>query len=280
MSNVLVLKSSIPATYSQSNQLADFFVEQWSNAHSGDTITVRDLAAQPIPVLDGELVGALRPSDAPLTPRQQEALALSDELIAELQANDVIVIAAPMYNFNIPTQLKNYFDLVARAGVTFRYTENGPEGPVKNKRAVILTSRGGIHKGTPTDPVEPYLRLFSGFIGITDVEFVFAEGIAYGPEVATKAGRRQGSPVSGGCCLRPCAGCPCRTRRTSCQTCTTLIIIIYPYLLARQTALFFFCSHWPLMPRTYSPLCARVTSFCPAMRATSSTAMWLPSATS
>lgn len=152
MSNVLVLKSSILATYSQSNQLADFFVEQWSNAHSGDTITVRDLAAQPIPVLDGELVGALRPSDAPLTPRQQEALALSDELIAELQANDVIVIAAPMYNFNIPTQLKNYFDLVARAGVTFRYTENGPEGLVKNKRAVILTSRGGIHKGTPTDP--------------------------------------------------------------------------------------------------------------------------------
>ncbi|WP_241168136.1 FMN-dependent NADH-azoreductase [Serratia marcescens] len=183
MSNVLVLKSSILATYSQSNQLADFFVEQWSNAHSGDTITVRDLAAQPIPVL----VGALRPSDAPLTPRQQEALALSDELIAELQANDVIVITAPMYNFNIPTQLKNYFDLVARAGVTFRYTENGPEGLVKNKRAVILTSRGGIHKGTPTDLVEPYLRLFLGFIGITDVEFVFAEGIAYGPEVATKA---------------------------------------------------------------------------------------------
>ncbi len=110
MSKVLVLKSSILATYSQSNQLADFFVEQWANAHSNDTITVRDLAAQPIPVLDGELVGAMRPSDAPLTPRQKEALALSDELIAELQANDTIVIAAPMYNFNIPTQLKNYFD--------------------------------------------------------------------------------------------------------------------------------------------------------------------------
>ncbi len=133
------------------------------------------------------LVGAMRPSDAPLTPRQKEALALSDELIAELQANDTIVIAAPMYNFNIPTQLKNYFDLIARAGVTFRYTENGPEGLVKNKRAIILTSRGGIHKGTPTDLVEPYLRLFLGFIGITEVEFVFAEGIAYGPDVATKA---------------------------------------------------------------------------------------------
>ncbi|CFQ45293.1 FMN-dependent NADH-azoreductase [Yersinia aleksiciae] len=187
MSKVLVLKSSILATYSQSNQLADFFVEQWQAAHADDEVRVRDLAAQPIPVLDGELVGALRPSDAALTPRQQEALALSDELIAELQANDVIVMAAPMYNFSIPTQLKNYFDLIARAGVTFRYTEKGPEGLVTGKRAIILTSRGGIHKDTPTDLVVPYLRLFLGFIGITDVEFVFAEGIAYGPEVATKA---------------------------------------------------------------------------------------------
>ncbi len=190
MSKVLVLKSSILAGYSQSGQLADYFVEQWREQHSADEITVRDLAANPIPVLDGELVGALRPSDAPLTPRQQEALALSDELIAELQAHDVIVINAPMYNFNIPTQLKNYFDLVARAGVTFRYTENGPEGLVKGKRAIVLTSRGGIHKDTPTDLVAPYMTLFLGFIGITDVNFVFAEGIAYGPEAATRPTRK------------------------------------------------------------------------------------------
>lgn len=187
MSKVLVLKSSILANFSQSNQLADYFNTQWRSAHPGDSITVRDLAAQPVPVLDGELVGALRPSDAPLTLRQQEALKLSDELIAELQANDIIVLAAPMYNFNIPTQLKNYFDLIARAGVTFRYTEQGPEGLVKGKRAIVLTSRGGIHKDTPTDLLEPYVRLFLGFIGITDVEFVFAEGIAYGPDVAAKA---------------------------------------------------------------------------------------------
>lgn len=187
MSKVLVLKSSILATHSQSNLLADFFVEQWGNAHGNDSITVRDLTAQPIPMLDGELVGALRPSDAPLTPRQREALLLSDELIAELQANDTILLAAPMYNFNIPTQLKNYFDLIARAGVTFRYSENGPEGLVNGKRAIILTSRGGIHQGTATDLIEPYLRLFLGFIGITDVEFVFAEGFAYGPDVAFKA---------------------------------------------------------------------------------------------
>ncbi|WP_210496402.1 FMN-dependent NADH-azoreductase [Pantoea ananatis] len=185
MSKVLVLKSSILAGYSQSSQLADFYIEQAQA--KGDQITVRDLAANPVPVLDGELVGALRPSDAPLSPRQQEALALSDELIAELQAHDVIVMAAPMYNFNIPTQLKNYFDLIARAGVTFRYTEAGPEGLVKGKRAVILSSRGGIHKDSPSDLLTPYVKLFQGFIGITDVEFVLAEGIAYGPEVATKA---------------------------------------------------------------------------------------------
>uniref|UniRef100_UPI0024301F4A FMN-dependent NADH-azoreductase n=1 Tax=Obesumbacterium proteus TaxID=82983 RepID=UPI0024301F4A len=138
-------------------------------------------------VLDGELVGALRPSDAPLTPRQQDALELSNTLIEELQASDVIVITAPMYNFNISTQLKNYFDLVARAGVTFRYTEAGPEGLLKGKKVYVLTSRGGIHKDTNTDLVTPYLRVFLGFIGLTDVEFVFEEGIAYGPEMATKA---------------------------------------------------------------------------------------------
>lgn len=187
MSKVLVLKSSILADYSQSNQLSDYFVEQWSAKHPDDVITVRDLAANPIPVLDGELVGALRPSDAPLTPRQQEALALSDELIAELQAHDVIVINAPMYNFNIPTQLKNYFDLVARAGVTFRYTENGPEGLVLGKRVFVLSSRGGIHKDTPSDLLTPYLTLFLGFLGLTDITYVFAEGIGYGPEVAQKA---------------------------------------------------------------------------------------------
>ena len=185
MTKVLVLKSSILAGYSQSSQLADFYIEQAKA--QGKDVTVRDLAANPIPVLDGELVGAMRPSETPLSPRQQEALDLSDELIAELQAHDEVVIAAPMYNFNIPTQLKNYFDLIARAGVTFRYTEAGPEGLVKGKKAVVISSRGGIHKDTPTDLLTPYVKLFLGFIGITDVEFVFAEGIAYGPEVASKA---------------------------------------------------------------------------------------------
>lgn len=187
MSKVLVLKSSILAGYSQSGQLADHLVSEWKAAHPADVVTERDLAANPIPVLDGELVGALRPSDAALTPRQQEALDLSNELIAELQAHDTIVITAPMYNFNIPTQLKNYFDLVARAGITFRYTEQGPEGLIKGKKVVVLSSRGGVHKDTPSDLLTPYLTLFLGFLGMSDVQFVFAEGIGYGPEVAAKA---------------------------------------------------------------------------------------------
>ncbi|SEQ44473.1 FMN-dependent NADH-azoreductase [Rosenbergiella nectarea] len=184
MSKVLVLKSSILAEYSQSSLLADYYAEH--AIAKGDNVTIRDLAANPVPVLDGELVGALRPSEAPLTDRQQQALALSDELIAELQAHDIIVLAAPMYNFNISTQLKTYFDLIARAGVTFRYTETGPEGLITGKKAVVLSTRGGIHKDTPTDLVTPYLALFLGFIGITDVQTILAEGIAYGPDVATK----------------------------------------------------------------------------------------------
>ena len=196
MSKVLVLKSSILAGYSQSGQLADHLISEWKAAHPADEITVRDLATNPVPVLDGELVGALRPSDAELSARQQEALDLSNELIAELQAHDTIVISAPMYNFNISTQLKNYFDLVARAGVTFRYTENGPEGLVKDKKVIVLSSRGGMHKDTPNDLMTPYLNLFLGFLGMTDVQFVYAEGIGYGPEVAQKAANDAKAEIS------------------------------------------------------------------------------------
>ncbi|PHM30117.1 FMN-dependent NADH-azoreductase [Xenorhabdus innexi] len=187
MSNLLVLKSSIMAQNSQSNKMADNFIEQWSASHADSHITVRDLAKEPVPVLDRELLGAMRPSGAELTERQKMALALSDELIAELKAHDVIVITAPMYNFSIPIQLKTYFDLIARAGVTFRYTESGPEGLLKEKRVIVLSSRGGIHKDSASDLITPYLNVFLGFIGITDVEFIFAEGLAMGEKLAEQA---------------------------------------------------------------------------------------------
>lgn len=185
MSKVLILKSSILGENSQSGKLADHYAAQATQ--KGDTVTIRDLAAQPVPVLDGELVSALRANDAELNPRQQQALALSDQLITELKANDVIVFAAPMYNFNISTQLKNYLDFIARAGVTFKYTEQGPQGLITGKKVVVISSRGGIHQQTPTDLLVPYLNLFLGFVGMTDVNVVLAEGMGYGPEIAEKS---------------------------------------------------------------------------------------------
>ncbi|PSU48333.1 FMN-dependent NADH-azoreductase [Photobacterium frigidiphilum] len=183
MSNVLVLKSSILGDYSQSNGLIEHLVSSWGNSVS--SVIERDLVATPIPVLDGEIAGGLRGGDT-LTARQEEALALSDMLINELQNSDTIVIAAPMYNFSVPTQLKNWFDIIARAGVTFSYTENGPVGLITGKKVIVVTTRGGMHKDGPTDTMVPYLKTILGFIGLTDVEFVYGEALAMGEEMAAK----------------------------------------------------------------------------------------------
>lgn len=184
MSKVLVLKSSILGGYSQSALLVDHLVSQWEN--QGAAITIRDLGGKDVlPMVDGEIASGLR-GGADLTPRQQEMLALSDTLVAELKANDIIVIAAPMYNFTIPTQLKNWIDFVARAGVTFTYTENGPKGLVEGKRAVLVATRGGAHKDGPTDHVVPYLKTVLGFIGITNVEVIYGEALNMGPEAHGK----------------------------------------------------------------------------------------------
>ncbi|MGR5175630.1 FMN-dependent NADH-azoreductase [Vibrio parahaemolyticus] len=180
MSNTLVLKSSILGNYSQSNQIIDQIVEGKAN------VTVRDLAADPIPVLTMEIATALRGSTDDLTPELKQIVQLSDELIAELQNADQVVIAAPMYNFTIPTQLKNYFDLIARAGVTFKYTDTGPVGLIENTKVVVLTTRGGIHKDTPRDSMHDYLVTILGFLGMTDVEFVYAEALNMGDEPAAE----------------------------------------------------------------------------------------------
>ena len=151
----------------------------------GDSVTVRDLATLNLPVLDGELAMGLRGGEN-LNERQLAVLAQSDELVAELKASDLVIIAAPMYNFNIPTQLKNWIDLVARAGVTFRYTETGPVGLVENTRALVVSPRGGMHVGNATDLVTPYMRTVLGFIGINEVDFIYAEGMGMGPEAQAK----------------------------------------------------------------------------------------------
>ncbi|ANQ21583.1 FMN-dependent NADH-azoreductase [Vibrio natriegens] len=181
MSRVLALKSSILGDNSQSNKLVEEFIKNVAQ----DKLTVRDLAANPLPVLDLTVATALR-STGDLSQEQQQVVELSDSLIEEVKAADTLVIAAPMYNFTIPTQLKNWIDLIARAGVTFKYTENGVQGLFENKKAIVVTTRGGIHKDAPTDNITPYLRTVLGFVGITDVEFVYAEALNMGEDAAAK----------------------------------------------------------------------------------------------
>ncbi|CAI2307676.1 FMN-dependent NADH-azoreductase [Vibrio parahaemolyticus] len=181
MSRVLALKSSILGDYSQSNKLVEDFIKNVDQ----DKLTVRDLAANPLPVLDFAVATALRATED-LSQEQQAVVDLSDTLIEEVKAADTLVIAAPMYNFTIPTQLKNWIDLIARAGVTFKYTENGVQGLIEGKKAIVVTTRGGIHKDSPTDNVTPYLRTVLGFVGITDVEFVYAEALNMGDDAASK----------------------------------------------------------------------------------------------
>lgn len=181
MSRVLALKSSILGDYSQSTKLVEEFIKNVDQ----DKLTVRDLAANPLPVLDFSVATALRATED-LSQDQQAIVDLSNTLIEEIKAADTLVIAAPMYNFTIPTQLKNWIDLIARAGVTFTYTENGVKGLIEGKKAIVVTTRGGIHKDAATDSMTPYLRTVLGFVGITDVEFVYAEALNMGEDVAAK----------------------------------------------------------------------------------------------
>ena len=181
MSNVLVLKSSILGANSQTNQLSDYFINKLTKAN----IVQRDLSANPLPYFDSTATTALR--GQPTTDEENALLALSDELVSEIKNADVIVINAPMYNFSVPTQLKSYFDFIARPRVTFQYTEKGPEGLLTGKKAVVLAAFGGIHQNQPTDLVTTYVKTILGFIGITDVQFVYDEGIGFGPEAVVKA---------------------------------------------------------------------------------------------
>ncbi|CAM3216893.1 FMN-dependent NADH-azoreductase [Vibrio neptunius] len=181
MTNTLVVKSSILGPHSQSNQLIDQALEGKSN------LIQRDLAATPLPVLDMNVATALRSDGNDLSDELKAILELSNQLIDELKAADTLVIGAPMYNFMVPTQLKNWFDLIARAGVTFSYTETGPVGLIENKRVIVVTTRGGLHKDSPRNSIESYLTTMLGFIGITDVEFVYAEALNMGEDTAAIA---------------------------------------------------------------------------------------------
>ncbi|WP_330115158.1 FMN-dependent NADH-azoreductase [Pseudomonas sp. JS3066] len=186
MSRVLVIESSARQQGSVSRQLTQDFIANWQAAYPADEITVRDLAVDQVPHLDADLLGGwMKPADQQ-SDSEKASLQRSNLLTEELLAADVLVMAAPMYNFAIPSTLKSWLDHVLRAGVTFKYTETGPKGLLTGKRAFVLTARGGIYSGSPLDHQEPYLRQAMSFIGIHDVIFIHAEGLNMGNEFQEK----------------------------------------------------------------------------------------------
>jgi len=187
MSTLLQLNSSLFSTGGQSSRLADEFVAGWRANNPRGEVIVRDLAREPVPHLSAERFGAFLAKPGERTPEQQVVVDDSDALIDELKRADVIVLGLPMYNFGVPSTLKAYFDHVARAGATFRYTEKGPVGLLTGKRAYVFATRGGFYNGTDADTQTAFVRQFLGFLGITDVTFVYAEGLAVS-EAAKEAG--------------------------------------------------------------------------------------------
>ena len=169
-----------------STKIANSVTERLKAAHPGATLTLRDLAVTPHPVLDEAALGALFTPAEQRTPEQAARVALDDALIAEIQAHDTLVLGVPMYNFGVPVQLKAWIDAIARAGTTFRYTATGPEGLLKGKTVYVALARGGLYRDTPNDSQVPYLKAVLGFLGLTDVRFIYAEGLAMGPEAVAK----------------------------------------------------------------------------------------------
>ncbi len=185
--NALLLTSSLNGPEGQSSRLARAYLDRLTAQSPGLRLSHRDLAADPPPHLDAETFAAFRIAPDDRSAAQRARVAWSDAAIAELKQADLVVIAAPMYNFGVPSVLKGWMDHVARAGVTFRYTETGPEGLLTGRRAVVVSTRGGRYAGTPADTHTPFIESFLGFIGLGPVEFVHAEGLAMGEDQATAA---------------------------------------------------------------------------------------------
>ncbi|MCC6171216.1 MAG: FMN-dependent NADH-azoreductase [Gammaproteobacteria bacterium] len=186
MPTLLRIQSSLSGDASQSSQLAARYVADWLVRHPGGRVLTRDLARDPVPHLTAERFTAFAASPEERTPAQRAIVDESDALIDELRAADLVALAVPMHNFSVPSTLRAYFDHVARAGVTFRYTAEGPQGLLTGKRAVVVVTRGGYYPDG-ADLQVPYVRQFLGFVGISDVEVVVAEGLAVSAE-AREAG--------------------------------------------------------------------------------------------
>ncbi|MBP6815122.1 MAG: NAD(P)H-dependent oxidoreductase [Burkholderiaceae bacterium] len=180
--NILQINASARREGANSTRVAERIVARLQAANPGATVTVRDLAVTPHPVLDETALGALFTPAEKRTAEQAARVALDDALIAEIQAHDTVVLGVPMYNFGVPVQLKNWIDAIARVGVTFRYTENGPEGLLEGKQVYLALARGGRYRDTPADSQVPYLKTVLGFLGLTDLHFIYAEGLAMGAE--------------------------------------------------------------------------------------------------
>ncbi|WP_312517099.1 FMN-dependent NADH-azoreductase [Massilia sp.] len=179
--NILQITTSVRGDASESTRVTNQIVAKLSAANPGATVVRRDLGAQPHPLLDGAALGALFTPADQRTAEQLARVQLDDALILEAQAADVIVLGAPMYNFAMPVQLKSWFDAIARAGVTFRYTETGPEGLLKNKKVYVAAARGGVYEEA-NDPQVPQMRALLNFLGLTDQTFIYSSGMAMGPD--------------------------------------------------------------------------------------------------
>ena len=180
MNTLLKIDTSLYSEHGASTKLAQRFAQQWLAKNSNGQVISRDLGRDPIPHLSAATFGAFTTPASERTLEQQRAVDFSDALIDELRRADTIAIGLPMYNFGVPSALKAYFDHVARAGVTFKYGEKGPQGLLTGKKAYIFATRGGVYAGTALDTQTSYVRDFLRFIGISDVEFVYAEGLAMG----------------------------------------------------------------------------------------------------
>ena len=189
--NILQVNSSARAfangTGSFSTRLANELVQGLRAGQPDASLTVRDLSGAAHPALDESTLQALFTPAEARTPEQAARVALDDALIAEIQAADVVVLGVPTYNFGVSSQLKNWIDAIARARVTFRYTEKGPEGLLVGKTVYAVLTRGGVNRDQPSDTVVPYLKTMLGFLGLTDVRFIYAEGLAMGPEAEARA---------------------------------------------------------------------------------------------
>lgn len=184
--NILRIDASARTQGSVSRELADKIIARFSDA----AVVTRDLKT-PIPQIDESWVGANFTAADARTSDQDAALALSDSLVSEIKAADVLVISLPIYNFSVPASFKAWVDQIARAGVTFHYTENGPVGLLENTRAIIAVASGGVAIGSDYDFATPFIRQILGFIGITDIDFIDGSGLSLDAEVALKTANDQ-----------------------------------------------------------------------------------------